>query len=131
MENITPKINSATAGLADARANQARKQELSKLEAACTENSKNRTGGPLACESVTLYQGGQYYLYKYRRYDDVRLVFAPQHAISRLRRRSGQFQFPRWSLDFSLMRVYDKGKPARTPNHLTWRVEGPKPGEPT
>ncbi|MBM0104471.1 S46 family peptidase [Steroidobacter sp. S1-65] len=131
MENVTAKVAAATAGLADAQANQARKQELSKLEAACTSSSKNSRGGPLACESVTLYQGGQYYLYKYRRYDDVRLVFAPHHAIGAFGGDPDNFNFPRWSLDFSLMRVYDKGKPARTPNHLSWRIEGPQEGEPT
>lgn len=130
-ENVTAKINGVTAGLADAKANQARKQELSKLEAACTESSKNSRGGPLACESVTLYQGGQYYLYKYRRYDDVRLAFAPQHAIGAFGGDPDNFNFPRWSLDFSLMRAYEKGKPARTPNHLKWRVAGPQPGEAT
>lgn len=130
-ENVTAKIAAATNGLADAQANQARKQELSKLEAACTESSKKSRGGPLACESVTLYQGGQYYLYKYRRYDDVRLVFAPHHAIGAFGGDPDNFNFPRWSLDFSLMRVYDRGKPARTPNHLSWRVEGPQAGDPT
>ena len=132
MENVTAKVNGATAGLADAQANQARKQELSKLEAACTESSKkNRTTGPLACESVTLYQGGQYFLYKYRRYDDVRLAFAPHHAIAAFGGDPDNFNFPRWSLDFSLMRVYEKGKPARTPNYLKWRIDGAQPGEPT
>lgn len=130
-ENVTAKVNSVTAGLGDAQANQARKQELSKLEAACTKSSERARGGPLACESVTLYQGGQYYLYKYRRHDDVRLVFAPHHAIAAFGGDPDNFNFPRWSLDFSLMRVYDNGKPARTPNHLTWRVEGPQPGETT
>lgn len=132
MEDVTAKVNGATAGLADAQANQARKQELSKLEAACTESAKkNRTTGPLACESVTLYQGGQYFLYKYRRYDDVRMVFAPQHAIAAFGGDPDNFNFPRWSLDFSLMRVYEKGKPARTPDHLTWRVAGAQPGDAT
>ena len=132
MEDVTAKVNGATAGLADAQANQARKQELSKLEAACTENSrKNRSTGPLACESVTLYQGGQYFLYKYRRYDDVRLAFAPHHAIAAFGGDPDNFNFPRWSLDFSLMRVYEKGKPIRTPNHLKWRLDGAQPGEAT
>jgi hypothetical protein len=132
MEDVTAKVNGATAGLADAQANQARKQELSKLEAACTESSKkNRTTGPLACESVTLYQGGQYFLYKYRRYDDVRLAFAPHHAIAAFGGDPDNFNFPRWSLDFSLMRVYEKGKPARSPNYLKWRIDGAQPGEAT
>src|SRR5688572_7915144 len=131
-EDVTAKVNGATAGLADAQANQARKQELSRLEAACTENSKkNRSTGPLACESVTLYQGGQYFLYKYRRYDDVRLAFAPHHAIAAFGGDPDNFNFPRWSLDFSLMRVYEKDKPIRTPNYLKWRVDGPQPNEAT
>jgi hypothetical protein len=130
VENITDKVNASTAGLADAKANETRKQTLSKLEAACTASNKNRKGGPLACESVTLYQGGQYFLYKYKRYSDVRLVFAPEDSIAAFGGDPDNFNFPRWSLDFSLMRAYENGKPARTPEHLQWRVEGPAAGEP-
>lgn len=131
-EDITTKVNQATAGLADAKANEVRKQTLSRLEAACSESSKkDRAQGPLACESVTLYQGGQYYLYKYKRYDDVRMAFAPQQAIAAFGGDPDNFNFPRWCLDFSLLRVYENGKPARTPAHLRWRVEGPRAGEPT
>src|SRR5688572_30203276 len=131
MEDVTAKINGATAGLADAQANQARKQELSKLEAACTESSKkNRKTGPLACESVTLYQGGQYFLYKYRRYDDVRLAFAPHHAIAAFGGDPDNFNFPRWALDFGVLRVYENGKPVRVRDHLEWRIDGAKEGEP-
>ncbi|HMN45464.1 MAG TPA: S46 family peptidase [Povalibacter sp.] len=130
-ENVTDKVNAATAGLADSKANEVRKQTLSKLEAECTAAAKkNRGTGPLACESVTLYQGGQYYLYKYKRYDDVRIVFAPHDAIAAFGGDPDNFNFPRWCLDFSLLRVYENGKPARTPEHLTWRAEGPSAGEP-
>ncbi len=130
-EDITDKVNAATAGLGDAKANEVRKQTLSRLEAQCTETSrKNRTNGPLACESVTLYQGGQYFLHKYKRYEDVRLAFAPHHAIAAFGGDPDNFNFPRWSLDFSLMRVYENGKPARTSHYLPWRVEGPSEGEP-
>jgi hypothetical protein len=131
VENITAKVNGVTANLAPAQANAARKQELSSLEAACSEGSKkNRSTGPLACESVSLYQGGQYFLYKYKRYDDVRLAFAPEDAIASFGGDPDNFNYPRWSLDFSLMRVYENGKPARTPDHLPWRIEGPNAGEP-
>ena len=130
-ENITDRINAVTRGVPDARANELRKQELSKLEAACTAASKNdRRTGPLACESVTLYQGGQYFLYKYRRYDDVRMVFAPHNSIAAFGGDPDNFNFPRWCLDFSLLRVYEDGKPAKTPDHLQWRVEGPAVDEP-
>jgi V8-like Glu-specific endopeptidase len=131
MEDITPKVAQATAGLTDAKANEARKATLSKLEAECTAASqKNRKTGPLACEAVNLYQGGQYFLYKYKRYDDVRMVFAPHDAIAAFGGDPDNFNFPRWSLDFSLLRVYENGKPAATPNHLQWRLEGPQAGEP-
>ncbi|HEX7113498.1 MAG TPA: S46 family peptidase [Steroidobacter sp.] len=128
-EEITAKVNAATAGLPDAEANQVRKQTLSRLEAQCSNDAKRR-GNPLACESVSLYQGGQYYLYKYKRYDDVRLVFAPEQAIAAFGGDPDNFNFPRWSLDFGLLRVYENGKPARTADHLDWRVEGPEAGEP-
>jgi hypothetical protein len=128
VEDISAQVNSATAGLPDAKANEVRKQTLSRLEAACTA-SKNKSGAS-ACESVTLYQGGQYFLYKYKRYDDVRLVFAPEQAIAAFGGDPDNFNFPRWSLDFSLMRVYENGKPARTPDYLRWRAEGPKAGDP-
>ncbi|MFL6575435.1 MAG: S46 family peptidase [Povalibacter sp.] len=130
-QNVTDEVKAATAGLPDARANQVRKQTLSRLEAECVEASKkNSKTGPLACESVNLYQGGQYFLYKYHRYDDVRLVFAPHDAIAAFGGDPDNFNFPRWALDFSLLRVYENGKPARTPDHLSWRVEGPSAGEP-
>ena len=129
VEEITPKINAVTSGLDSTKANEIRKQELSKLEAACVEANKNAKNGPLACESVSLYQGGQYFLYKYKRYDDVRLALAPESSIAAFGGDPDNFNFPRWCLDFTLMRAYENGRPARTPNHLSWRVEGPKEGE--
>ena len=77
-----------------------------------------KAGAPLTCEAVTLYQGGQYWLYKYKRYDDVRLAFAPEQAIAAFGGDPDNFQFPRWCLDMSLLRVYENGKPAATPTHL-------------
>ncbi|HVH83096.1 MAG TPA: S46 family peptidase, partial [Steroidobacteraceae bacterium] len=92
--------------------------------------SHHATGGPLKCESVTLYQGGQYWLYKYHRYDDVRLVFAPERAIAAFGGDPDNFQFPRWCLDMSVLRAYGPdGKPARTPNFLTLKPAGPDAGE--
>ena len=130
VENITPKVNAATRGLADAQANEARKRTLSTLEAECSSRAKSPDGKALACESVTLYQGGQYFLYKYLRFEDVRLVFAPHDAIAAFGGDPDNFNFPRWCLDFSVLRVYDNGQPARTPNYLQWRTEGPSAGEP-
>lgn len=131
MEEVTQAVNAATRDLPTAKANEARKRELSKLEAACVERAKkDKKTGPLHCESVTLYQGGQYFLYKYKRYDDVRLVFAPHDDIAAFGGDPDNFNFPRWSLDFSLLRAYENGKPAATPHHFQWRIEGPKDNEP-
>jgi hypothetical protein len=87
-------------------------KDIIRLEQACEDASKNdRKTGPLKCEAVTLYQGGQYWIYKYKRYDDVRLVLAPEAAMGSFGGDPDNFQFPRWSLDFSILRAYD-GKPA-------------------
>ena len=78
---------------------------------------------------VTLYQGGEYFLYKYKRFDDVRLVFAPEADIASFGGDPDNFQFPRWSLDFSILRVYENGKPAVTPNYLRINFAGPAPNQ--
>ena len=108
------------------------RRPLTQLEQACEQDSaKHESRRPLKCESVTLYQGGQYWLYKYHRYDDVRLVFAPEEAIAAFGGDPDNFQFPRWCLDMSVLRAYDShGKPAasrRLPARS--RPEGPKAGE--
>ena len=72
----------------------------------------------VAARSCTLYQGGQYFLYKYKRYTDVRIVFAPEDAIAAFGGDPDNFQFPRWCLDMSMLRAYENGKPVKTPNHL-------------
>ena len=93
------------------------------------KDSKKAKGGPLKCERVSLYQGGQHWLYKYRRYEDVRLVFAPERDIAAFGGDPDNFQFPRWSLDMSLLRVWDGAKPAKTPNHLRFAWDGAQPGD--
>ena len=131
VEEITPQVEQATRNLDQAAANEARKKVLTELEQACEQASrKDRTTGPLKCESVSLYDGGQYFLYKYRRYDDVRLVFAPEEDIAAFGGDPDNFQFPRWCLDMALLRAYDaQGRPASTPNHLKIDFTGPEEGE--
>ena len=84
---------------------------------------------PRRCESVTLYQGGQYFLYHYKRYDDVRMVFAPEYAVAAFGGDPDNFQFPRWCLDMSVLRAYENGKPAATPNYLKFNWNGPQEKE--
>ena len=129
-EDITDRVFKATAGLSEAAANQARKELLTSLEQACEQASQHARTGKLKCQSVKLYQGGQFLLYKYKRYDDLRLVFAPEGDIAAFGGDPDNFQFPRWSLDFAILRAYENGKPAKTPNHLRIDFAGPGAGEP-
>ena len=129
LENVTAKVQEATRGLDERTANERRRQTLTELELTCEEASRT-SGNPLKCEAVTLYGGGQFWLYHYRRYDDVRLVFAPEAAIAAFGGDPDNFQFPRWCLDFSLLRAYENGRPAATPQHLTIDFDGPAAGEP-
>jgi len=124
-ENVTDTVSKAVAGLSDLAANGARKKALTTLEQACEQASARAKTGKLRCQAVTLYHGGQYFLYKYKRYVDVRLVFAPETDIAAFGGDPDNFQFPRWSLDFSMLRAYENGKPARTPNYLRINFDGP------
>jgi hypothetical protein len=129
MENITPTIAKSVGGLDDKSANEARKKALTQLEQSCEQASAKAKSGQLKCQAVTLYEGGQYFLYKYKRYDDVRLVFAPEADIAAFGGDPDNFQFPRWSLDFSMLRAYEHGKPAKTPDYLKINFAGPRPNE--
>jgi Peptidase S46 len=131
MQDVTADVEAATRGLADQAANDARKRRLTELESACEKAApKGRPGGTRqSCQSVTLYNGGQYFLYKYRRYTDVRLAFAPEAAIAAFGGDPDNFQFPRWCLDMGLLRVYENGKPARIANPLRINFSGPAAGE--
>ncbi len=123
---VTDQVAEAISGLEESEANEVRKQTLTRLEAACEADAD----GELSCEAVSLYNGGQYFIYAYRRYGDVRLVFAPEEGIGAFGGDPDNFNFPRWCVDAAFLRVYDDdGKPARTPDYLRWRPEGPEAGE--
>jgi hypothetical protein len=125
MEDITPKVAAAIAGKDDKAASEARKATLTQLESACESSSKRK------CQAVTLYEGGQYWMYQYQRYTDVRIVFAPEGDIAAFGGDPDNFQFPRWCLDMGILRIYDAaGKPVSTPNHLKINFAGPALGDP-
>ena len=131
MQNVTDTVLAAVKGQTGAEANKARKKTQTQLEQACEDASKkDRKTGPLKCEVVTLYQGGQYWLYKYKRYDDVRLVLAPEAAMGSFGGDPDNFQFPRYTLDFSLLRAYENGKPATIAEPLRINWAGAAEGEP-
>ena len=130
-EDVTARVAAATAGVAPDALVEARRAELTRLEQACEEASAKSKTGAQKCERVTLYQGGQYWIYKYKRYEDVRLVFAPERDIAAFGGDPDNFQFPRWCLDMSILRVYENDKPAKTPDHLRFNWAGPDPGDAT
>ncbi len=85
----------------------------------------------LRCQAISFFRGGQYKVYKYRRYDDVRLVFAPETAAAAFGGDPDNFNFPRYAFDIGFVRLYAGDKPAATPDHLAWRETPPAEGEPT
>jgi hypothetical protein len=122
--DVTGPLNKATEGLTGKAYADTLKAEMNRLEKEC-----GGADAKVRCDVVTLYQGGRYNLYRYKRYDDVRLVFAPEHDIAFFGGDPDNFEFPRYDLDLTFVRVYEGGKPAATPNHFTWSRGGPKEGE--
>lgn len=114
ISDVTGAIEAATAGVTPETFARARDAEFARLTRECTTATTR-------CEVVTLYQGGRYALYQYRTYDDVRLVFAPEHQMAAFGGDPDNFNFPRYCLDFSFLRLYENGAPAATPNHLDMR----------
>src|SRR5580698_7932485 len=130
VENVTAAVSKASAGVGDQAANEARKKALTALEQSCEQSSAHARTGKLSCQVVSLYEGGQYFLYKYKRYDDVRLVFTPETDIAAFGGDPDNFQFPRWSLDFAILRAYEHGKPAKVSDYLKINFAGPSINEP-
>jgi hypothetical protein len=124
MEDVTARVQGAAKGISDeAKALKAREAEV----AAITKESKDKTG--LRSDVVSFYQGGEYWLYTYKAYTDVRLVFAAEQQAAFFGGDPDNFTYPRYDLDMALFRVYDNGKPLNTDNFLKWSAKGAAPGE--
>jgi hypothetical protein len=123
ISDVTARVRAATKGLEGEGYQKALRGEMAKIEKEC------QTSDALRCDVVTLYQGGLYHLYTYRRFQDVRLVFAPELAIAFFGGDPDNFMFPRYDLDVAFLRVYDGGKPARMTSWLRWSAKGAAPGE--
>ena len=123
--DVTKRVTAAGAGLSGSALVKARTAVSAAIE-------KETCGGDktLRCQTVRLYQGGQYKLYKYRKYSDVRLVFSPGTQTAFFGGDPDNFNFPRYDLDSAFLRLYENGKPAATPNHLVWNAAAPKDGDP-
>lgn len=124
IEDVTAKVQSARNGVAgEKEANTAVKAAMSRIERECTEQRKVR------CDVVTLYAGARYDLYTYRKYTDVRLVFAPEQPIAFFGGDADNFTFPRFDLDMAIFRVYDGDKPLVPSQWLKWKNAGPSDGD--
>jgi hypothetical protein len=124
MENVTDRVMNA---LKQAKTPE---QQFAARRAAIAEierESQQKTG--LRSDVVTLYQGGEYWLYRYRKYTDVRLVFAPEQQTAFFGGDPDNFTFPRHDLDMALFRVYENGKPLDSKDYLKWNPRGAGDGE--
>jgi hypothetical protein len=123
-DDVTARVQGAVKpGAADADANAQRKAEIAAIEKDC----HGQTG--LKCEVVTLYSGGEYWLYRNKRYTDIRLVFAPEQEAAYFGGDYDNFTYPRWNFDITFFRVYENGQPLKTPHYLKWSARGAAEGE--
>src|SRR5437763_3636889 len=119
IEDVTARVNAAVKpGLSDEAAFKARRAVMAELE----KESQDKTG--LRSDVVTLYQGGLYHLYQFKRYTDVRLVFAPEQQIAFFGGDPDNFEYPRYDLDICFFRAYENGKPAKVEHFLKWSQKG-------
>ena len=126
IRDVTPQVKAAIGSATGEAAVKARSAIVASLEKeGCPDTAKTR------CQVVSLYGGGQYKLYNYRKYSDVRLVWAPEAQAAQFGGDPDNFNFPRYSLDASFLRAYENGQPVATPNHLDWSPRAPVAGEAT
>jgi len=123
IRDVTGAILGATAGKTGDEANKALQAKQAELQQSCGSDSSVR------CDVVSLYHGGIYDLYRYKRYTDVRLVFAPEFEVAQFGGDPDNFNFPRFDFDIGLVRAYEGGKPAASPEYVRWSANGSKDGD--
>ena len=123
--DVTETVRAATAGLQGAAFQSAQDSTFAKLTADC----RGAQAENVRCDMVALYRGGQYQLYKYHRFSDVRLVWAPEEAIAAFGGDPDNFSFPRFCLDIGMLRVYEGGKPAVLHDFFRFKPAGAEAGE--
>lgn len=124
IEDVTARVNAAvTASMSPAEAFAARRKIMDEIE----KESLEKTG--LRSDVVTLYQGGVYHLYRFKKYTDVRLVFAPEKDIAFFGGDPDNFEYPRFCLDICFFRVYENDQPAKVEHYLSWSKEGCADGD--
>jgi hypothetical protein len=124
IEDVSSRVLGAvTPQMSDKDAREARKAQIAQLENDC------HAASGLRCNVVTLYQGGEYHLYRYKKYTDVRLVFAPEQQAAFFGGDLDNFTYPRHDMDICFMRAYEEGRPVRPSAHLAFSSEGASDGE--
>lgn len=124
IEDVTARVNAAIpVGASGDAAALARRKITAEIE----KESREQTG--FRSDVVTLYQGGQYHLYRFKRYTDIRLVFAPEMQAAFYGGDPDNFEYPRYCLDVCLFRVYEDGQPIKPANFLRWSAKGAQDGE--
>ena len=123
-ENVTERVQSAVkSGATDKEAITQRRAAISAIEKESTE----KTG--LKSDVIPFYNGGEYWLYRFKKYTDVRVVFAPEEQAAFFGGDYDNFTFPRFCLDITFLRAYENGQPAKTPHFFKWSETGPTDGE--
>ena len=126
ISDVSARVTKAAVGKTGQDFVKARDAEIAAVEKQGCAGKEDK----FRCQVITLYQGGQYKLYTYRKYADVRLVFAVEGQTAFFGGDPDNFNFPRYDLDCSFVRLYEDGEPAPTPDHLAWSADPPKDGEP-
>lgn len=122
IEDVTSRIQGKTTASTAAKRVEQRDAEIAAIQRECS------TGG-LTCQVTGLYQGGIYSLYKYRRFNDLRIVFAPEEHIAFYGGDPDNFTYPRYDVDVTLLRVYENNQPYKPDHFLKWSANGAQDGE--
>ena len=123
IRDVTSDVQQALAGKTGEAANAALHAKEAELQQSCGSDPGIR------CDVVSLYHGGVYDLYRYKRYNDVRLVFAPEFQVAQFGGDPDNFNFPRFDYDIGLLRAYEDGHPAATTDYFKWSANGSKDGD--
>ncbi|MEK6325330.1 MAG: S46 family peptidase [Acidobacteriota bacterium] len=123
-QDVTPRVQSAVKpGASDKEASEQRKAATAAIEKEATEKTA------LKCDVISLYSGGEYWLYRFKKYTDIRLVFAVEEQIAFFGGDYDNFTYPRHDLDVAFFRAYEDGKPAKTSHYFKWSAAGPRDGD--